>query len=540
MTRDIVDKIIIKYMKKLYGFALSKTKNIDKAEELASQITFEVYKSLLNIDQLHNINSYIYKIACNVYAHFIKEEYEEKLMYDVTDIKVVSEDIEQVEAHSRIRREISFLSNLHREIVIMYYYEKLKIKDIAEKLNTYPGKIMWHLHEARNQLKDSFLEKKGINLSPKNINFTEMRNYGRVSPLNIGMPFYFKKSISKDIAYLSYYEPQTSLSLANILNIPVAFIEDEIFHLVDNGYLLPLPGDKFISNIYITELNYEIELKINNLLQKNAKYICDMYMPLLFDTIKNYLRLNKNKIYTPLNDFNFLMWSISCFACFRKLPTKNVKNDISKLSVERKDGGVNIAMASVLTKSNLKNKKFFRHGDLSKHSSVNGTDKVDIWLFTSYFDNRKEEEIFDFYMNLEKLYYKTNGRIIKNISQIDNFVNLYEKGVIVSNKKSEYFNLIITTLSDNELVDILPSMPKELKSLSVKLDKELYLIAKNILPKHMHKISKIININSFTKRVLRYYILEHLLKSGMLKPLKKNQTNTVNMIVFSDFLPEGC
>ena len=63
MDKEQVDKIIAGYMEKIFGFALSKTMNTDKAEELASRITFDVYTSLLKADNVYNVNGYIYRVA---------------------------------------------------------------------------------------------------------------------------------------------------------------------------------------------------------------------------------------------------------------------------------------------------------------------------------------------------------------------------------------------------------------------------------------------------------------------------------------------
>lgn len=72
MDKETADNLITKYNKKLFGFALSKTSCIDKAEELASRITLEVYSSLLKRDNINNVNGYIYHVAQNVYARFME------------------------------------------------------------------------------------------------------------------------------------------------------------------------------------------------------------------------------------------------------------------------------------------------------------------------------------------------------------------------------------------------------------------------------------------------------------------------------------
>lgn len=68
MNKQNADKIIASYVKKLFGFAMSRLSKIDEAEELAAEITFQVYASLLKLDSIANLDGYIYRIARNVYA----------------------------------------------------------------------------------------------------------------------------------------------------------------------------------------------------------------------------------------------------------------------------------------------------------------------------------------------------------------------------------------------------------------------------------------------------------------------------------------
>ena len=73
MTKEQTDRIISEYTKKIYGFALSKTSSIERAEELASRITLEVYVSLLRQDEVRDAAAYIWRIAMNVRARFTDE-----------------------------------------------------------------------------------------------------------------------------------------------------------------------------------------------------------------------------------------------------------------------------------------------------------------------------------------------------------------------------------------------------------------------------------------------------------------------------------
>lgn len=71
MKKQDADKLISAYIKKLFGFAMSRLSKIDEAEELAAEITLQVYESLLKQDNIENPDGYIFRIAKNVYARYI-------------------------------------------------------------------------------------------------------------------------------------------------------------------------------------------------------------------------------------------------------------------------------------------------------------------------------------------------------------------------------------------------------------------------------------------------------------------------------------
>jgi RNA polymerase sigma factor (sigma-70 family) len=152
------DNIITGYIEKIFGFAICKTTDVDKAEELASRITLDVYISLLKADNVYNIDGYIYRIAHNVYARFVNEEVGDRhISFNDTELPCkndFTDDIEKDETFIRLRREIARLSNIRREIVVMHYFQKLGLNEVAQKLNMPQGTVKWHLHDARNQIRE--------------------------------------------------------------------------------------------------------------------------------------------------------------------------------------------------------------------------------------------------------------------------------------------------------------------------------------------------------------------------------------------------
>ena len=126
MDKALCDKIICEYTDKLFGFAMTKTRSIRRAEELASRITLEVYASLLRRDSVTNIPAYIYRVAQNVWARYTDEYRRSPYVNiddgDVWDGEDFTEQVEQSETYAKLRTEIAHLSETRREILVLHYY----------------------------------------------------------------------------------------------------------------------------------------------------------------------------------------------------------------------------------------------------------------------------------------------------------------------------------------------------------------------------------------------------------------------------------
>ena len=157
MEKQKADAIITKYLEKIYGFAFKKAYSYDEAEELAADMTAEVYASLLAADDVYNTSGYIWRICENVYSKYVTkvkrqeglcENYMNAIAADYHDNGVTAEE------KYRLRREIAFLSEMRRDIVFSFYYKNEPVRKIAERYGIPEGTVKWHLNKSRKDLKE--------------------------------------------------------------------------------------------------------------------------------------------------------------------------------------------------------------------------------------------------------------------------------------------------------------------------------------------------------------------------------------------------
>ena len=255
MNKTDADRIIESYVKKLFGFAMSKLSNYSEAEELAEDIVLTVYESLLVRDNIENVNGYIYKIACNVYARHIDNKHKYQYVDNIDslfDTSNVEKEVMESEEAGLLRREITYLSEMQRKIVVMHYFHDKKIKEIADTLNLSVGTVKWYLACSRKELSigmENIRTTGELGIQP--IRLCNMGHNGHAGALGDTEDF-LKNSLTQNIAYCAYHEPKAINEIAEELGVNPIFISDEVEYLEEYGFMDKLANKKYRTNILIS------------------------------------------------------------------------------------------------------------------------------------------------------------------------------------------------------------------------------------------------------------------------------------------------
>ncbi len=257
MTEQLISKFTGNYMEKLFYFCLRKTGDTYEAEDLAQDITLNIIASLKKGHIPESFSAWVWKIARNRYCLWAKKKnirldnMSDCDFYQL-DFADDSDDPEKSlvnsEALSSLRRELAFVSKEYREIVVPYYIEDKKLKDIASSLNLPEGTVKSKLFYARKKLKE------GMNMArefgkrsykPEEVHFASSGIQSK------GLPWAaVERKIPKNILLEASNNPSTLEQLSVELGIALPYIEEEV-ELLCNTALLKKDGDKYITNFFI-------------------------------------------------------------------------------------------------------------------------------------------------------------------------------------------------------------------------------------------------------------------------------------------------
>ncbi len=541
MDKAFADEMINNYQKKFFGFALGKCSSLAEAEELAARITCEAYMTLRAVENVYNWEGYLYRIAHNVYVHYVKEQTkhrqestEETEIADRLDIAAEYADREEL---ALLKREIAWLSRRHREIVLLHYYHNKKIAEIARLLELPEGTVKWHLSDAKSQLKEGLkqVRTKG-NLGIEPVTLWNLGNIG--TPGELGDTACFLNSkLRQNIAFAAYYEAKTIEEIAEELGVSPVYIEDEVDYLADYGFLDLLPGQRYRTNIFIDNIPGDIYAKSKELSMEIARAVCDEYVPFLLEECKSW----ENDVYVPDKDRNFWYWSM----IIRKISETSFHGfDVELLKkhnyyVKRKDGGEYAAFAA-REREDVKAQITKMDSFCGPMWKIEGKKKIATWSVSSRYDSRtfgwednKQEDIEAFSLFLR-------NQLPKTEALLDKYKRLYDRGYLINRDGKDMVNVIVVKETDfgkafiDKIYEGRP-LPERLNEKLEKIIQEKISLKKPYFPAHMQEMLKVWHN---MKKITIPYVLEELINRGVLKPLTEEQKKGVMVIAYSDVLPE--
>lgn len=263
IVMKLTEEVLCDYAKKIFGFAYEKTANHYEAEELSSEIMLQLLECVAKNKDIEHMSSFIYTVCCYTWSKYLRKNKKHWEHVDIDEVREVagSTDVEGEATdklmYAMLRKQISYLSKTHREIVIMHYYENKTTAEIGRLLGMSDGTVRWYLSNIRDTLKEKFDMSENLDFRPVALRvgidgWAEEPGYLRTLEGDL---------LVQNIALACYGEPMTITDISEKLNVAAAYLEKHIENMVYMDYLKQ-KGKKYQTNFFIS--NLEIELaKLN-------------------------------------------------------------------------------------------------------------------------------------------------------------------------------------------------------------------------------------------------------------------------------------
>ena len=131
-----INRIYMEYQPKIFKYLYFKTSNRDLAEDLCSDVFMKLVSKADTFDpEKAAVSTWIYTIARNtLYDYFRTRHVSEELDEQLRDDSNVEESVCSEETLNELAGALKKLDQRLRDIVVMMYYGRYTLKEIAERM----------------------------------------------------------------------------------------------------------------------------------------------------------------------------------------------------------------------------------------------------------------------------------------------------------------------------------------------------------------------------------------------------------------------
>lgn len=247
---------LVEYVDRLYSAALKKTHDACVAEDIAQETFLTAVRQLAGGKRPDNLWAWLLAILSNKYCDWLREKYNRpQVSFETCSFEIAQEEAPDDDSEEKlevIRRELGYLSRIHREVMIRFYMHGHTLERIAADLQIPVGTVKSRLNMGRQHVR------KGV---------TDMENYTRQSyepdtlciacsgqeglqhePFSLVPP---SDQLAQSILILAWPRPLTEAELARAVGVPMAFVEPVVERLTAGELMKRTEGGKVYTDFIL-------------------------------------------------------------------------------------------------------------------------------------------------------------------------------------------------------------------------------------------------------------------------------------------------
>jgi len=256
MTKDE----LFEHSEYLFNLAVSKTSNLEDAEDLVSETLIAGLVALEKGEKIQNPKAFLSGILNHKFTDGLRSKYSKPVIYYgiLPDFAKANEDsaLEQLikkQDGEKIRQSLSLLTQNYREVLVKHFIHGKSVRQIALELELNENTVKSRLNSGRMQVKENYqmenFEKQSY--EPEKL---DVWVYGEIGSENGDNSFcgFDEKLIEQNILILAYKKPVTLQELSLALGISTAYLEPLVEKLIKGDFMKRV-SDKVYTSFIIFE-----------------------------------------------------------------------------------------------------------------------------------------------------------------------------------------------------------------------------------------------------------------------------------------------
>ncbi len=158
MSDELLSKLIAKYGDSILRMCYLYLKDYHLAEDVVQETFIQVYNHYDSFRHQSSVKTWIIRIAINLCRNQMRTRWFSLGRVDEFPILPCSEAYDGMLEHERLLAEIGRLKPHYREVILLFYYQELTVKEIASLQGKKESTVKQRLKRAREQLRKALKE----------------------------------------------------------------------------------------------------------------------------------------------------------------------------------------------------------------------------------------------------------------------------------------------------------------------------------------------------------------------------------------------
>ena len=322
--------------------ALKRCGNLHDAEDLTQETILSALLYLEKGGMIDHPRTFLSVLLNRKYYDMLRRKYRIPTVsigddFDIIDDADFSEDFSRREEAEQIRREVAFLTESYRAVIVNYYFYNQNLHEISEKLGLPLTTIKSRLDFGRKQMKKGFEKMENYQENSYMPQWLAVHCSGRFGMNGEPMSLTDGDTLAQNLLILAYEKPISISDLSKAIGVAAAYTEPVINKLVA-GELMKRRGD---GKVYTDFIIYHASDHVKYV--HEAEAFVEEHIEAYTDPLKIAIKeLKETSFYSQrLERFMMLQIAEGLFECMESIRKKPV------IWPDRPNGGKWIASATI-------------------------------------------------------------------------------------------------------------------------------------------------------------------------------------------------
>lgn len=144
------NEMYYKFKSMVTGICYTYTKNISDTEDLVQDIFMKLYTVKQDFQSVDHLKHWLIRVSINESKNYVKSAWKKRLVFSndmIANTRAV--DGEDLDNTQKVFNMVHKLPTKYKDVIILYYYEDLQIKEISQILRISENSIKKRLERAR-------------------------------------------------------------------------------------------------------------------------------------------------------------------------------------------------------------------------------------------------------------------------------------------------------------------------------------------------------------------------------------------------------